>query len=78
MADTYGSSSLSYQTKAAAEAIASSHGGAVEALRVILNGATVTLNGHEFDEIIQALHMIAVVELSDLIGGLVPHMEGQL
>ena len=77
MADTYGSSSLCFSAKASADVMIMNHGSAVEAIRSLLDGATVTLSGAEVFEVIQVMQLMAIVEVADLIGPLVPHMGEQ-
>ncbi len=75
MAETYGSVSIEFTAarQSAVDTILIA-GSAVEALRLLVDGGSVLVSGANPMDVLQIVQMMAIVEIFDLIGPLVPHM----
>lgn len=64
MAEIFGTGAVDYKAKAAAEAACM--GNAVEMLKQLSEGASISLSGADFHETVQHIHTLAILELSRL------------
>ncbi len=64
MAEIYGTGTVSYQVKSAAENFAMGMG-AIEALRQISMGSSINLSGADYAETVQHLQSLAILELAE-------------
>jgi len=66
MADIFGTGAVDFKAKSAAEA--ASMGNAIEMLRQLSMGASISLSGADFAETVQQLQTLAILEMADKLG----------